>query len=71
VQSRDGVVLVDSRSCGIKPADKVIVSPVANARPGLAVRQRSRPSTEARPNSPDRGQSVVAKQAAEPESHVP
>ncbi len=71
VQSRDGVVLVDSRSCGIKPADKVIVSPVANARPGLAVRQRSRPSTEARPNSPDRGQSIVAKQAAEPESHVP
>jgi multidrug efflux pump subunit AcrA (membrane-fusion protein) len=71
VQSRDGVVLVDSRSCGIKPADKVIVSPVANARPGLAVRQRSRPSTEATPNSPDRGQSIVAKQAAEPESHVP
>ena len=40
VQTRDGIAIVDTRSSDIDPLDRVIVSPVANARPGLAVRER-------------------------------
>ncbi len=43
VQTRDGIAIVDLRSNNIEPNDQVIVSPVANARPGLVVRQRNVP----------------------------
>ena len=40
IQSRDGMAIVEADSSNIQPQDKVIVSPVANAKDGLAVREQ-------------------------------
>lgn len=40
IQSRGGVAIVEAESNNIQPRDKVIVSPVANAKDGLAVREQ-------------------------------
>lgn len=40
IQSRDGFAIVEAKSDDIQPHDKVIVSPVANAKEGLTVRER-------------------------------
>lgn len=71
VQSGDGVVFVDSQSCGIEPGDKVIVSPVANARPGLPVRQQSESLTRTQPPAAGSDQSAVVERSVKLESDGP
>ncbi len=40
IHSRGGLAIVDADANNIRPQDKVIISPVANAKNGLAVRER-------------------------------
>jgi hypothetical protein len=40
IHSRNGLAIVEAEANNIRPQDKVIISPVANAKDGLAVRER-------------------------------
>ncbi|MCA9119233.1 MAG: HlyD family efflux transporter periplasmic adaptor subunit [Planctomycetaceae bacterium] len=64
VQLRNGTAVVQCESNDIQPGDKVIISPVANARDGLAVRERIDANSETHRAVADRGQPKIATHAA-------